>query len=455
MSWPSPVFPDAPGTFETGMATPRIGWACWPIVRAMASAPPPAPHVTMKSIGRDGYFSWAPAAGSPTRIIHAEMKTHHARTPGILRFALIAPPPPSRAPTSALNLPNVRQNLLAQGHELRAGLDRPAGAVAGLPTERGLDRGQNTPRPRRHDENPCAEIAGLLHAVGDEEHGLPGGLPDLKQLFLEMLARQRIQGAEGLVHQEDPGIVDEDPGDGDALLHAARQLIGGLGAKVPQPHQAEVGLRQLPPPRRRQPPHLGTELHVLLNGQPGEERRLLEHHTPLVVRPRDLGVVQPDAPRAGRDEARDDPKQGGLPAAGGPNDADKVSLLDAQRDALQGGDRPVAGGVLQRHVVDLQDGPAHRLPRRYFTAFSRYEGLIAFSMVPMAAAARIVFCPCRKSAVSFRAFTRAPRLADVPRYLADSCSLPSGMTRVFICRAASASGMLNSFATALTADWGS
>src|SRR3990172_2681061 len=257
MSWPSPVFPDAPGTFETGMATPRIGWACWPIVRAMASAPPPAPHVTMKSIGRDGYFSWAPAAGSPTRIIHAEMKTHHARPPGILRFALIAPPPPSRAPTSALNLPNVRQNLLAQGHELRAGLDGPARPVAGLPTERGLDRGQNAPRPRRHDENPCAEIAGLLHAVGDEEHGLPGGLPDLKQLFLEMLARQRIQGAEGLVHQEDPGIVDEDPGDGYALLHAARQLIGGLGAKVPQPHHAEVGLRQLPPPRRRQPPPIG------------------------------------------------------------------------------------------------------------------------------------------------------------------------------------------------------
>src|SRR2546429_9991739 len=54
-----PVFPDAPGTFETGSATPSTGWARLEICRAIVSAPPPVPHVQMISIGRFGNFSCA------------------------------------------------------------------------------------------------------------------------------------------------------------------------------------------------------------------------------------------------------------------------------------------------------------------------------------------------------------------------------------------------------------
>src|SRR3972149_2953650 len=61
-----PVLPEAPGTFDTGSATPRIGWAGEAVRRAMASAPPPVPHVQMKSMGRDGYFSCAATDGAPT-----------------------------------------------------------------------------------------------------------------------------------------------------------------------------------------------------------------------------------------------------------------------------------------------------------------------------------------------------------------------------------------------------
>jgi hypothetical protein len=49
---------------ETGIAIPRNGWLSVPIWRAMASAPPPAPQVTMKSMGRDGNFSWAGAGAA-------------------------------------------------------------------------------------------------------------------------------------------------------------------------------------------------------------------------------------------------------------------------------------------------------------------------------------------------------------------------------------------------------
>jgi len=37
-------------------------------------------------------------------------------------------------------------------------------------------------------------------------------------------ARQCIEGAERLVHQQQARIVDQAPGDADALLHAAGQL---------------------------------------------------------------------------------------------------------------------------------------------------------------------------------------------------------------------------------------
>jgi hypothetical protein len=56
-TWARPVLPEAPGTFDTGSATPSSGWASAPICRAMLSAPPPVPHVQMKSTGRLGNFS--------------------------------------------------------------------------------------------------------------------------------------------------------------------------------------------------------------------------------------------------------------------------------------------------------------------------------------------------------------------------------------------------------------
>src|SRR2546430_12357949 len=71
-----PVFPDAPGTFETGSATPSTGWARLEICRAIVSAPPPVPHVQMMSIGRLGNFScaatWLTATASRT---HASVRT--------------------------------------------------------------------------------------------------------------------------------------------------------------------------------------------------------------------------------------------------------------------------------------------------------------------------------------------------------------------------------------------
>src|SRR5216683_3395183 len=43
----------------------------------------------------------------------------------------------------------------------------------------------------------------LLEIVGDEEHGLPALLPEVEKLVLHDLPRLHVEGAEGLVHQQD------------------------------------------------------------------------------------------------------------------------------------------------------------------------------------------------------------------------------------------------------------
>ena len=48
--------------------------------------------------------------------------------------------------------------------------------------------------------------------------------PDVEDQFLHLLAGQRVERAERLVHQQHVGIGGESARDADALTHAARQL---------------------------------------------------------------------------------------------------------------------------------------------------------------------------------------------------------------------------------------
>ena len=65
----------------------------------------------------------------------------------------------------------------------------------------------------------------FLDRVGDEDDGLAALAPDPQHFQVHLLARQRIQRAERLVHQDQLGIVDEGARDRGALLHAAGQLL--------------------------------------------------------------------------------------------------------------------------------------------------------------------------------------------------------------------------------------
>ena len=74
----------------------------------------------------------------------------------------------------------------------------------------------------------------------DEDDGSSGACPQLAQLALQTLPSEGVDGAEGLVHQDDLRVVGQRPGDLAALLHAARQLVGASLGDVGKPDAFEL-----------------------------------------------------------------------------------------------------------------------------------------------------------------------------------------------------------------------
>ena len=91
----------------------------------------------------------------------------------------------------------------------------------------------------------------------DEDDRDAGRRPDSQQLLVEVVARDLVEGAERLVHQQNRRARHQRARDGDALLHAARELPR-VGVFEPfQPHELQQFLR---PVRRNVAPSPGADL---------------------------------------------------------------------------------------------------------------------------------------------------------------------------------------------------
>ena len=74
----------------------------------------------------------------------------------------------------------------------------------------------------REDQDPVTHGYRLFDRVRDEHHRPGRELVDAEQLVLEDLARQSVERAEGLVHEQDVWLDRESAREASALLHAAR-----------------------------------------------------------------------------------------------------------------------------------------------------------------------------------------------------------------------------------------
>ncbi|MNP77323.1 hypothetical protein D3C76_1747290 [compost metagenome] len=75
--------------------------------------------------------------------------------------------------------------------------------------------------------------------MGDKHHGGADARPDVQQQLLHVQTGQGIEGAKGLVHEQQPWPIDQHPGDFHPLLHATGELIRPALGEVLQAHQGE------------------------------------------------------------------------------------------------------------------------------------------------------------------------------------------------------------------------
>ena len=213
--------------------------------------------------------------------------------------------------------------------------------------------GQRAVRPEQRHQ--VADLDGLLDVVGDEHDrlvqlGLQG-----QQLVLQRGADDRVDGAERLVHQQHRRVGGQGPGDPDALLLAAGQLVrvppgqarveADQGEQLPRP---VAGLLARPAGEHR---HRGD---VVLDGAVREQPGLLDHVADAaaqlrrVARP-DVGAVEQDGARGRLDEPVDHPQRGGLAAAARADEDHRLAVRHLEVEAVDG-DRPVR--VPLRHCLE-------------------------------------------------------------------------------------------------------
>src|SRR5690606_8505358 len=138
-----------------------------------------------------------------------------------------------------------------------------------------------------------------------------------------------------LVEQQDLRIVGKRTGDGRALLHAARQLLGPVVLEAAQADLVDIAVDDLPHFLRRNAAFAKPEGDVLANGEPRKQGIGLEHHATVGAGPLDFRAFQRDGAGGRTVEPGDDPQKRRLSAAGRAQNGDEVVLLDRQVGGLQ------------------------------------------------------------------------------------------------------------------------
>ncbi len=232
-----------------------------------------------------------------------------------------------------------------------------AGIVAPRLRQVDIDDVADAPRPRAHDHHARGEEDRLRDGVGDEDDGLAGRPPDAQHLRVEPLAGHLVERPEGLVHQQQGRLQRQGAGDGHALLHATRQLMGIVVAERVQLHQLQHLVDTRIALGTADPGDLQGQAHVGLHAAPVEQHRRLEDDAVVAVEASLVRAlaVDLDGAGAGLDEVAHDTQQGRLAAARGTDERDELAGLDVEVDALQGdGVVPVLRGedLVDRGKVD-------------------------------------------------------------------------------------------------------
>src|SRR5690606_1915128 len=260
-------------------------------------------------------------------------------------------PPPGRSLGDVARAEQVAQPL---GGPREPGVDEGRGVVA-LRGQARLERLDDPPGAGAHHDDPAAEEDRLRHRVGDEDDRRAGLAPDAVHLDVHLLARERVERAERLVHEQDARLVQQRPAKRRALLHAAGPLVRQRLLEARETGQRDERVRALVGAAPVHAPHLGLEQDVLAHAAPLQERGPLEREPDVALGSRDGLPVEAHLALGAGGEARDDLQQRRLAAPRGADDRHELARPDRQGDVVErDGLRPL-GPEAHRQVADLDD----------------------------------------------------------------------------------------------------
>jgi len=188
-----------------------------------------------------------------------------------------------------------------------------------------------------HHRDAVAHGEGLLLVVRDEDEGDADVVLDRLQLDLQFLAEPRVQGAQGLVEEQDARLEHERTRERDALLLPTGELRGPAVLEALQANELEDPAHLALPFLLVEPLVLEPEGHVCCDVEVGEERVALKHRVDVPLVRRDLRhvcAVQDDATARRLLEARDHPERRRLAAARRPEQGEELGRRHVQVDGV-------------------------------------------------------------------------------------------------------------------------
>src|SRR5262249_20821263 len=113
--------------------------------------------------------------------------------------------------------------------------------------------------------------------MSHQDDGLSRSPENFLKIPIKLGASQRIQGREWLVDQQNLWVGGQRAGQGDALLHTARELVNGGPLKLVEMHHLQKLAGLLSPQLWAEPElALQPEQDVLDNIEPGEQTVFLK-----------------------------------------------------------------------------------------------------------------------------------------------------------------------------------
>ena len=214
-----------------------------------------------------------------------------------------------------------------------------------------------------HDEDAVRQVHRLAQVVGDQDGAEPMLQPERLHDAPQLLARERVEGCERLVQHHELRLMHQGATETGALLHAARELPGKLGAERTEPDGVEHGLRArlvlgplAPALALERLNDLERKQHVAQCRAPRHQRRILERHADAFDRPVDDVVVDDHLARTREQKPCHQLHQCRFAAARRSDDGDELALTDAHADAIKR-QHALVGAIRQTDVFQADERP--------------------------------------------------------------------------------------------------